>query len=159
MRYLPTIFLLGVAFCTPFQARAQSSTPEILRRVPPVPDTNRYPSDSLVVVSEVDSRFVYHRRLLSIRFHASADSADILAFFNTQKARVVGGGPLLRIYHVRIPDPGPTYQELEDKVNEMRSMPGVEYVLKIPSHVPRPRLNIDLPTDTLFGASDPPIPP
>jgi hypothetical protein len=104
---------------------------------PPIPDRMN-PDDSAYLVHDAaDPRFIYFRRLVSVMFTDKATDAQVRAFFTRFKARVTGGVPATGEYYLQIPDPGPTYADLDRVLTEMERAPGVLSVVALARTSPK----------------------
>ncbi len=111
---------------------------------PSVPPTAGLPgTPSLLVTDPQTPSAQYYRDHVGIFFPASTGGARVREVLLAYAAQIVGGPPALGndvVYFVRVPDPGPSWQQLQDFMDRLAAEEGVGGVIPLRfGEAPRPR--------------------
>jgi hypothetical protein len=87
----------------------------------------------LVVTDPQDTSATYFRDVVAIRFADTASDRTVCAFFNRFPGSIVGGFMLGKIYFYRIPDPGPSWQNLRAALDAMNAGAAIRLAVPITS--------------------------
>ncbi len=102
---------------------------------PPVPTGPlTLPADSSMTVRRPGghSDNLYYRNILELVFHDSTSGLTVRAVLSRYEAEIIGGRTFPGItkggYVIRVPDPGPTFEDLEEMLSRLEAEPGVHFV-------------------------------
>ena len=96
---------------------------------PVVPSVENFPNDSSVTVSPPGLPTVlYYRNVLLLQFDDSTSGTTVNSLLQRYSATIIGGAPNLGAYGayvIQVPDPGPSYAQLDSLIQALDAEPGV----------------------------------
>ncbi len=125
-RFLPAS-LLVFSLCAPVSSALSQATPlscadSAAPRRPPVPLSFKFPSDTMLAVTDPqDTSATYFRDLVAISFADTASDRTVCVFFERFPGAIVGGDVLGEVYIYRFPDPGPSWQHFRATLDSMNA--------------------------------------
>jgi hypothetical protein len=121
---------------------------------PAIPAASGLPSTPTSTVAHPNNaEALYYRDFVAIAFSASTSGNRVREVLAQYYAQVVGGVPGLagvELYYVHVPDPGPSWADLESLLQRMSQETGVESVLPL-RFGERPTLRGRYPIDSLIA--------
>lgn len=119
---------------------------------PPVPTTIHWPQESelLLATSDKNPSVQYVRNFIGVLFQDSASGASINAFISRYKGTIIGGigsGSSVEYYILEVPDPGPSFADLDTLMTTMQAETIVLDLLRI-SYGQVPHLRGRFPIDS-----------
>jgi hypothetical protein len=125
-----------------FGSRESGSPPRLVLTLvsadssrPPVPSGPlSLPEDSSTTVRRPggDTANVYYRNVIQLTFHDSTSGPTVRDVLGRYGAQIIGGGSYPGItggtYVILVPDPGPTFDALQELLSRLAAEPGVHHV-------------------------------
>ena len=130
------VLVLGLSVGTPAPVRSQLAHADTSR--PAVPDGfhPRVGIDTLFVRVPRDTATILFRNIIYLEFHDTTSGGTVRRVLRRHRGEIVGGYQLAGVYVVRLPDPGPAYEDLEAVLARIRIEPGVRAALTSVYHSP-----------------------